>query len=65
MPALSLSHMGAGPAAPAPGSAGEVKLFNVPYKEAALLMAIVADRMGKPLSELRFKSMKEVKRDEI
>ena len=46
---------------PAPGSAGEVKLFDVPDKEAAMLMAIVADKMGKPLNELRFKSMKEVK----
>ena len=46
---------------PAPGSAGEVKLFDVPDKEAAILMAIVADKMGKPLNELRFKSIKEVK----
>ena len=49
----------AAPAAPA--SAGEVKLFDVPDKEAAMIMAIVADRMGKPLNELRFKSIKEVK----
>lgn len=48
-------------APPAPGSAGEVKLFDVPDKEAAMIMAIVADRMGKPLNELRFKSIKEVK----
>ncbi len=46
---------------PAPGTAGEVKLFDVPDKEAALIMAIVADQMGKPLNELRFKSIKEVK----
>ena len=46
---------------PAPGSAGEVKLFDVPDKEAAMIMAIVADKMGKPLNELRFKSIKEVK----
>ncbi len=45
----------------APGSAGEVKRFDVPDKEAALIMAIVADQMGKPLNELRFKSIKEVK----
>ena len=49
------------PAPPAPGSAGEVKLFDVPDKEAAMIMAIVADKMGKPLNELRFKSIKEVK----
>ena len=46
---------------PAPGSAGEIKLFDVPDKEAAMIMAIVADQMGKPLNELRFKSIKEVK----
>ena len=46
---------------PAPGSAGEVKLFDVPDKEAAMIMAIVADKTGKPLNELRFKSIKEVK----
>ena len=52
----------AAPAAkPAPGTAGEVKLFDVPDKEAAMIMAIVADQMGKPLNELRFKSIKEVK----
>ena len=48
-------------APPAPGSAGEVKLFDVPDKEAAMIMAIVAEKMGKPLNELRFKSIKEVK----
>lgn len=45
----------------APGSAGEVKLFDVPDRDAAMVMAIVADKMGKPLNELRFKSIKEVK----
>jgi sodium pump decarboxylase gamma subunit len=45
----------------APGSAGEVALYDVPDKDAAMLMAIVADKMGKPLNELRFKSIKEVK----
>lgn len=47
-------------AAPAPGTAGEVKLFNVGDREAAMLMAIVANKLGKPLNELRFKSIKEV-----
>ncbi len=46
---------------PAPGTAGEVKLFDVPDKEAAMIMAIVASQTGKPLNELRFKSIKEVK----
>lgn len=53
------------PAPPAPGSAGEVKLFDVPDRTAAMLMAIVADNMGKPLNELRFISIKEVNEDEV
>ncbi len=44
----------------APGSAGELKLNNVEPKTAAMLMAIVADKLGKPLNELRFISVKEV-----
>ena len=44
----------------APGAAGEVKLNNVDPKTAAMLMAIVADKMQKPLGELRFISIKEV-----
>ena len=44
----------------APGSAGEIKLYNVEPKTAAMLMAIVADKLGKPLNELRFISIKEV-----
>ena len=56
----------AAPAAPAepvtaPGSAGKLKLYDVEPKTAAMLMAIVADKMGKPLNELRFISIKEVK----
>lgn len=45
----------------APGSAGHVKLFDVPDKEAAMIMAIVADKMQKPLNELHFISIKEIK----
>ena len=45
----------------APGSAGELKLHDVEPRTAAMLMAIVADKMGKPLNELRFISIKEVK----
>ena len=44
----------------APGAAGEVKLYNVEPKIAAMLMAIVADKLGKPINELRFISIKEV-----
>lgn len=50
-----------GEAAKAPGSAGEIKLYTVPEKTAAMLMAIVADKLQKPLNELRFISIKEVK----
>ena len=45
----------------APGTAGQLKLHDVPPKTAAMLMAIVANQMGKPLNELRFISIKEVK----
>lgn len=47
--------------APAPGSAGKIALHDVPDKTAAMLMAIVADRTGKPLNQLRFLSIREVK----
>ena len=46
---------------PAPGSAGQLKLYDTPDRDAAMIMAIVANKMGKPLNELRFKSIKEVK----
>lgn len=55
----------AAPAAPAPGGAGELKLYDTDPRDAAMVMAIVADTLGKPLNELRFKSIKEVKEDEI
>ena len=48
------------PPAVAPGAAGQLKLYNVDPKTAAMLMAIVADKMGKPINELRFLSIKEV-----
>ena len=51
----------AAPKAVAPGSVGELALHDVEPKTAAMLMAIVADKMGKPLNELRFISIKEVK----
>lgn len=44
--------------AEAPGSAGELKLHNVPPRTAAMLMAITADKMGVPLNQLRFISIK-------
>ena len=54
----------AAPAAPkklAPGSAGDVKIYDTDPRDAAMIIAIVADKLGKPLNELRFRSIKEVK----
>ncbi len=45
----------------AKGSCGQTKLFDVPDATAAMLMAIVADKLETPLNELRFKSIKEIK----
>ena len=65
--AAAVAAAPAAPAAPAadaptaPGSAGKLKLHDVEPKTAAMIMAIVADKMGKPINELRFISIKEVK----
>lgn len=45
----------------AKGSCGEIKLYDVPDKTAAMLMAITADKLNVPLNTLRFISIKEVK----
>lgn len=58
-PVTAVAEVSAAPAAP--GSAGQIKLHGVEPKVAAMAMAIVADKMGKPLNELRFISIKEVK----
>ncbi len=47
--------------AAAPGTAGELKLYDTDPKDAAMIMAIVADQLGKPINELRFKSIREVR----
>jgi len=55
----------AAPAAPAPGeefSSGTLKLKDCDEKTAAMIMAIVADDTGIPLSELVFKSIKLVEK---
>mgnify|MGYP001051556536 CR=1 FL=1 len=49
----------------APGSAGELKLYDTDPRDAAMIMAIVADALGKPINQLRFISIKEVKEDEV
>lgn len=45
-------------AATAPGSCGGLVLKNVSDRDAAMIMAIVADELGTPLNELRFTSIK-------
>ena len=60
-PAAAAPAAPAVPNAPAPGSAGKIALHDLPDKTAAMLMAIVADRTGKPLNQLRFISIREVK----
>lgn len=61
-PAAALAPAAApAPKAVAPGTAGEIKLHTVSDRDAAMIMAIVAHKMNRPLNELRFKSIKEVK----
>ena len=50
---------------PAPGAAGELKLYDTDPRTAAMLMAIIADELQVPINELRFISIREVKNDEI
>ena len=45
----------------APGTAGEFKLYDTDPRDAAMAMAIIADTLHKPLNELRFISIREVK----
>lgn len=59
--AAAKSAPAAAPAKPAPGTAGELKLHDVPPRVAAQLMAIVAYKTGKPVNELRFRSIREIK----
>jgi len=67
-PAAPAAPVPAAPAVPAekaPGTAGEFKLYNTDPRDAAMVMAIVADSLGKPINELRFISIREVKEDEV
>ena len=52
------------PAVKAPGTAGELKLYDTDPRDAAMIMAIVADELGKPLNELRFLSIREIKEED-
>ncbi len=49
----------------AKGTAGTILLHDVPEREAAMVMAVVAHQLGKPLNQLRFKSIREVKDHEV
>ncbi len=44
----------------APGTAGDLKLYDTPDRDAAMIMAIVANELKMPLNELRFISIREV-----
>ena len=44
----------------APGSVGDVMTFDVPDQTAAMIMAVVADKIEAPLNQLRFISIKQV-----
>ena len=45
------------------GTCGELKLINTEERDAAMIMAIVADTTGTPLNELRFKSIKRLEEE--
>lgn len=47
----------------ADGTCGELKLINTQERDAAMIMAIVADELDTPLNELRFKSIKQVEEE--
>lgn len=47
----------------AEGTCGELKLINTEERDAAMIMAIVADTTGTPLNELRFKSIKRLEEE--
>jgi Na+-transporting methylmalonyl-CoA/oxaloacetate decarboxylase gamma subunit len=64
-PAAAAPVSESAPKPAAPGTAGELKLYDTDPRDAAMIMAIVADTLGKPLNELRFISIKEVKEDEV
>ena len=70
----ALAAAAAAPAAPEPAAepakvevsgpkyTRELKLWDTDPRDAAMIMAIVADELGKPLNELRFTSIREVRK---
>lgn len=47
----------------AKGTCGELKLINTDDRDAAMIMAIVADELKTPLNQLRFVSIKRVEEE--
>lgn len=45
------------------GSCGELKLINTTERDAAMIMAIVANEMGEDLNKLHFKCIKQIEND--
>lgn len=60
-PAADPSPAAAAAPVPAPGSAGQLKLYDTDPRDAAMIMAIVADELQAPINELRFLSIREIK----
>ena len=52
------------PAPLAPGTCGELTLVRTEDRDAAMIMAIVADNLGEELNTLRFKEIKLVENPE-
>jgi Na+-transporting methylmalonyl-CoA/oxaloacetate decarboxylase gamma subunit len=50
-------------AEPAKGVAGDLKLIKTEPRDAAMIMAIIADELKTPLNQLRFKSIKLVEEE--
>lgn len=48
----------------APGSCGDLLLVKTEERDAAMIMAIVADSTGIPLNQLKFKSIKRIDQEE-
>ena len=63
IPADAIPLTGPQAAITAPGTAGELKLYDTEPRDAAMIMAILADSLGKPLNELRFLSIREIKEE--
>jgi Na+-transporting methylmalonyl-CoA/oxaloacetate decarboxylase gamma subunit len=63
IPADAIPLTGPLAAITAPGTAGELKLYDTEPRDAAMIMAILADSLGKPLNELRFLSIREIKEE--